>query len=113
MANNINVGDEKSVKRGKRAAKEAGRQWLMDLENVMSTESGRRAIFHIINDICHTETSSAQPSGSWTYFAEGERNVGRQLKAGVFEAAFDNYQLMEREHFSAYVENTQNEKKEN
>ena len=64
----------------------------------MSTESGRNIIWWLINDLGHYDSSSAHNSGSWTYHSEGERNIARLLKADVYQAAFPEYQEMEREH---------------
>ena len=64
----------------------------------MQTKSGRNLIWRVINGLCHYDTISAAPSGSLTYMNEGERNIGRILKADVYKAAFPEWQLMEKEH---------------
>jgi len=92
-----NVADEEQVKKADKKATNKRDQELADIKAVMSTEAGRRFIYRLINEICHYDTLSATHSGSFTYLNEGERNVGRIVKGECYEAAFETYQLMEKE----------------
>jgi hypothetical protein len=99
-----NAADPRQVKRGAALEKEQDRQFLQDVKDVMQTKAGRRLVWHIINKMCHIDAVSAVPSGSWTYFNEGGRSVGKELKMAVYEAAFPEWQEMEREHVVEVVE---------
>lgn len=99
-----NAADVKQVKKAGDVEKNRRRQELLDIKSVMETESGRRLIWRIVNVICHVDSQSSEHSGSQTYFNEGERNIGRILKSDVYEAAFDEYQKMERECVMARVD---------
>lgn len=99
-----NVADVKQVKKAGDVEKNRRRQELLDIKNVMETQAGRRLIWRIVNVICHVDSQSAEHSGSMTYMNEGERNVGRILKSDVYEAAFGEYQKMERECVMARME---------
>jgi len=99
-----NAADKKQVKEAGR--KERSKRWreLEDLRFVMSSPEGRRFVWRMINEICHYDQLSFQHSGSMTSFAEGERNIGRILKGDVHEAAFEEYQQMEKEYFKDILE---------
>lgn len=99
-----NAADGRQVKVAKKNDKLVRNQELKDLKAVMSTPEGRRVMFRIVNDIAHIDTLSAVNSGSLTYLNEGERNVGRILKADIWHAAFDEWQEMEREHVASILE---------
>jgi hypothetical protein len=95
-----NAADAEQVKKAEKKAKIKHDQELADIAAVMSTEAGRRFMWRLINDICHYDTLSATHSGSFTYMNEGERNVGRIIKGECYEAAFETYQLMEKERMA-------------
>lgn len=99
-----NCADMRQVKEGGRKEKERRRQEIKDIKAIMAISEGRRFFWRLINEICHYDTISAQHSGSMTYLLEGERNVGRLVKADIYEANIDAYHLMEREHIKAKME---------
>ena len=100
----MNTTDTKQIKEAGRKEKEARRQELDDVKSLMQTKAGRRFIFRLINNICHYDTISAQNSGSLTYMCEGERNVGRIVKAEVFEVALKEYHEVEVEDVRKKIE---------
>lgn len=71
---------------------------LNDIRALMNIPEGRRFMWRLINQICHYDADDAQHSGSLTYYSLGERNIGRIMKAEVYEASLDAWQLMEKEH---------------
>ena len=99
-----NVADEGQVKEASNRAKIGRDMELDDLRVVLSTDNGRRFIWRLINEVCHYDTLSAEHSGSMTYMREGERNVGRIVKADCYDAAFETYQLMEKEYMKRQME---------
>lgn len=93
-----NCADAEQVKEADRRATDKRAQELADMKAVMGTPAGRRLMWRIVNELCHFDTLSAVHSGSFTYLNEGERNIGRLLKADAYEAAFKEWQLMEKEY---------------
>jgi hypothetical protein len=75
-----------------------------DFRFVLSTQHGRRLLWHIIEDICHREAVVAGESA----FLEGQRSVGVQLAASAKAIDFRAYQLMEREDFDSRLAETAN-----
>jgi len=97
-ANVKNAADKEQVKKGGKLEKEQRNRELLDIRNVMQTESGRRLLFRILHNFCHIDLRSADPrSGSWTYFNEGARDVGMAIKNDMLEGAFHEFQQMEKE----------------
>ncbi len=93
-----NAADTKQIKEGAAKVDEARHAQLHDLKVVMQTQAGRNLIWRILHEFCHIELRSASMrSGSETYFHEGARDVGIKLKDAIEEAAFSEYQEMERE----------------
>jgi len=99
-ANVKNAADAKQVKKGGKLEREARRQELLDIKNVMQTESGKRLLWRILHEFCHIDLKSADMrSGSATYFNEGAREVGLALKSDLYEGAFEEYQMMENDWY--------------
>lgn len=92
-----NTADVKQVKNAERKAKEERKQELSDIRVIMSTPEGRRFFYRLINVIGHYDALSAHNSGSMTFMLEGERNIARVVKGDIYEAAFTEWQLMEKE----------------
>lgn len=103
-----NAADPQQVKKAGREERFARRMELEDIKVVMDSPAGRRLMWRIINKLCHFDASSAEHSGSMTYLNEGERNIGRVLKSDICEAAFEEYQNMEKEYWKTIMD----EKKE-
>ena len=51
---------------------------------------GRRILWKMISQ-CGVYTRSADNSGSWTYFKEGQRSIGLNLIAEICEADSEGY----------------------
>lgn len=100
-----NASDPEQVRDAGRKVRDRRKQELNDIRAILDMQAGRRFFWRLINEICHYDALSAQNSGSLTYLSEGERNVGRIIKGEAYEAAFDAYQLMEREYMSAKFDN--------
>jgi len=94
-----NVADRKQVKEGSKKENRRRQRELDDLYNVMSTSSGRRLMYRIINELCHYDADDAMPSGSFTYKSLGERNIGRILKSDCIESSIELYQKSEQENW--------------
>lgn len=83
-----NLADEKQVKDLGQKAKFRRENELADVAHVLSSPQGRRFIWRYLA-LC--DRISADNSGSWTYFNEGERNVAIKIKTEVIEAAPDMF----------------------
>ena len=94
-----NLSDPKQVKEGAKTDKARRSRELTDLYNTLLTVSGRRLMFRIVNEICHYDSDSAAPSGSWTYYNLGEQNIGRQIKSDCIEASIELWQKAEQENW--------------
>lgn len=51
---------------------------------------GRRILWKVIS-MCGVYSRSADNSGSWTYFKEGQRSVGLNLIADIIESDAEGY----------------------
>ena len=105
-----NSADEYQVKEASKREKERFNQEIADIKAVMSMPEGRRFVWRLINDICHIDATSANHSGSITYMLEGERNIGRLVKADVCKAALKEWQEMERQYWKETWKETAEEK---
>lgn len=95
-----NAADEKQVKAAGDKEKRGREQELNDVRALMTSREGRRFMYRLINHLCHFDAISATQSGSWTYFQDGERNIGRLIKSDIYEASIDAFHLMEKENFN-------------
>lgn len=91
-----NAADPKQVKEAARKEKYIYQDHLNDLEQVMSTKSGRRFISFIL-DLCGIEKTSFNHSGSLVYFQEGQKNIAYNLVEKLKANFLDLYHQMERE----------------
>jgi hypothetical protein len=65
-----------------------------DLRAVLGMPEGRRVLW---GQLTKLDEISAHQSGSWTYFAEGERNAALKLKAAIIRANPEAWLQMQRE----------------
>ncbi len=70
--------DEKAIKENRRTVKSAQDDELNDLRVLLNNPNGVRFLARLLKD-CRLYETSADNSGSWTYFNEGVRNVGLKL----------------------------------
>lgn len=110
-----NAADKQQVKRAKLDAKEAYRQLLRDIKAVMGTSSGRNVLSEIMYGLSRVNAKTASKSGSDTYFYEGRRAIGRELRDLIVFADFTALQLMELEYVEANTQEIKEvaEKEEN
>jgi len=91
-----NAADESQVKEAKETIRISRMAELNALRAAMSVEAFRKWIYPRVN-VC--DRISVDPSGSMTYFKEGERNVALKIKADLLEADPQAYLLMMQENF--------------
>lgn len=94
-----NCADPQQVREAEAKVKWNRETELVDIKFLLSTPQGRRFIWRLINVICHYDAVSANNSGSMTYLLEGERSVGKLIKADCYEADLEAYHLMEKEYY--------------
>jgi hypothetical protein len=70
-------------------------QKISDMRKVLKTKEGRSTLWRYM---ANCDRISADASGSWTYFKEGERNIALQIKADVFEASPEAFLQMMQEN---------------
>lgn len=85
-----------NAKEAEQRAKRLHGYYFEALRRVMSTNEGRRVLWHVLKMSGH-EISSFHHSGSVTFFNEGQRNVGLKLLSDLKQADFHGFQLMEKE----------------
>ncbi len=78
-----NAADPTQVKKAGDKDKRGRERELNDVRLVLSSPQGRRFLFRYL-ETC--DRISAEHSGSWTYFKEGERNIALKIKADIVEA---------------------------
>lgn len=91
-----NAADEGQVKEAAVKVKRGRNQEIQDIAFILGDKRGRRFYWRYLSS-CGVYKSSADNSGSWTYFNEGRRNVGLSLMADMDEAAPEAYALMLKE----------------
>lgn len=64
--------------------------YLDSLRKSLSTADGRRTLWEILS-MCGVYKNSAVPSGSFTYFNEGQRSIGIRLITDINEIDPDVY----------------------
>lgn len=90
-----NAADPQKVAEAEAKAKRKTRQEDDDIQAVMRTPQGRRAIWRIL---CSTGARRSSFTGnSETFFREGERNVGLRLQEHVERVDFAMFLLMQQE----------------
>lgn len=94
-----NAADPEQIKEATKSGKKKRARELNDIYNMLLTVYGRRLLYRLVNEICHYDADDAAPSGSWTYYNLGERNVGRQLKSDCIEASLELWQKAEQENW--------------
>lgn len=91
-----NAADPKQVKEASRKEKNLIQDHLKDLEEIMSSQTGRRFISFIL-DFCEVEKTSFNHSGSMLYFNEGKKNFAYYLMDKIKTNFIDLFHQMERE----------------
>lgn len=91
-----NAADPKQVKEAKVSEKEARKQELQDINAILTTVGGRRFFYRYLV-ACHVFETSMTGS-AYTYFNEGERNVGLRLMADLNDANPEAYSQIIREN---------------
>lgn len=92
----INAADPKQVKEAARKEKFTQQDLILDLENVMSTKSGRRLMSWIF-DFCGLYKTSMHQTGSVFYFNEGRKNLAYEMQDMIKRNFIDLFHQMERE----------------
>lgn len=77
----------------------ARRQEEEDTKWLMSTEAGRRQVWWLLEEAGVFRTSMT--ADNWTFFNEGQRNLGLKLLAKVQAHCPDEYALMTKENRDA------------
>lgn len=95
-----NAADPQQIKEAEAKTKWNRETELTDIKFLLSIPQGRRFVWRLINMICHYDAISAHNSGSMTYLLEGERSVGKIIKADCYEADLEMYHVMEKEFFN-------------
>ena len=89
-----NAADEAEVKEAGQKSKLAKDTEKNQLRALLRQKEFRRFIYPYVK---RCDKISADPSGSWTYFNEGERNVCQKIKASLIEADDESVLLMMKE----------------
>lgn len=89
-----NAADEKQLEEGKEKVVHAKNRDRNSLKALLSLKDFRRFIYPYIE---RCDRISADPSGSWTYFKEGERNICQKIKSALIEADDEGVLLMMKE----------------
>ena len=93
----VNVATDESVKEATKKETMIKNREKEDVVHVLSSRHGRRFVWKYLS-ICGVFKLSADNSGSWTYFNEGQRNIGLKLLNDINETDPANYILMMKEH---------------
>lgn len=80
-----NAADEKQVKKAESKENIKRTKELNDIRDVMSTDSGRRLMWRILEK-CQTFGSVNRASGSQTYYCAGQQDVGHFLMGELASA---------------------------
>jgi len=78
-----NAADPEQVKEAEGKAKRGREREISDVAYLLQFPQFRRFVWRYLEPL---DRISAQQSGSWTYFAEGERNQALKIKADIIEA---------------------------
>lgn len=77
-------------------AKSARDQEVLDLQNILKQPWGRRFVWRYL-EFCKIFTTS-MTGNNWTFYNEGQRNVGNRMLADVMEADPDAFTQMSKEN---------------
>jgi hypothetical protein len=91
-----NAADEEQVREAKGKAKLGRDRELDDVREILSSPAGRRFYWRYLEE-CKLYKQCADHSGSWTYFNEGQRNIGLKLLSDLNEACPEAYLVMLKE----------------
>lgn len=91
-----NAADEQQVKSAVLKNKLGREREIDDIRFLLSTEQGRRFYWRYLS-VCGIYQQSADNSGSWTYFKEGQRSIGLILMNDLMEADTEAYVKMIKE----------------
>ena len=93
----------KEDRRAQREAEMVNRLDREALQDVLQTRSGRWFIMRLF-DSCHV-FERTMTGNSWTYFNEGARDMGLQLRGRIIrDGHIDTLQLAEREYVEKITE---------
>lgn len=93
----MNAADDKDIQKMSKKEKLNVDQSKADLKEVLSTVSGRRYIWKILS-ATGVYKLSANNSGSWTYFNEGQRSIGLNIISDIMDVDPDMYPKMQLEN---------------
>lgn len=65
--------------------------------NLLASPHGRRILWKMISS-CGVYTRSADNSGSWTYFKEGQRSIGLNIIAELIDADPQGYIKLQQDN---------------
>jgi hypothetical protein len=88
------LSDEQQQNFARRNQRLAEKQFNQDLQDVMSSDQGRRLFAHLIFNICGVESLSYGGEATDTVFREGRRDVGITLITLSQDAAPGHYLQM-------------------
>lgn len=92
----MSIADKSQIKEQENRVRRKDERDLEDMRFILATTQGRRVIWRYL-ETCGVFKSSANNSGSWTYFYEGQRNIGLMLLADVENASPEAYLQMKKE----------------
>jgi len=92
----MSTTNEVEIKNRKEKDSRKREKYLDSLKSLLNDVNGRRFIWEQL-DRCGVYQSSADNSGSWTYFNEGKRSIGLILLADIMETDDEKYLVMMRE----------------
>jgi hypothetical protein len=91
-----NAGDENQIKNAKIKENLNAQKETLDMQFILQTEQGRRHLWKLL-EYCRIYESSADASGSMTYFKEGRRDVGLFVLNKIMQADPDGFLKMQME----------------
>lgn len=89
-----NAADEKQVGEAKQKAAHSKMSEKNCLKSLLQLKEFRRFIYQFVS---RCDQISADNSGSWTYFREGERNICQKIKSALIDADDEAVLLMMKE----------------
>lgn len=92
-----NAADSEQVKDAQDKLQRVREREIEDVRFILNDKRGRRFLWRQLEE-CGVFRSSANNSGSWTYFNEGQRNIGLKLLTEITDASPDAYLLMLKEN---------------
>lgn len=91
--------DEEKVKKIEEKVKRGRERELDDLNDILKTKHGRRFVWRYL-EMCKV-FNECMTGNNWTFYNEGQRNIGLRLFADVMESDPDAFALMSKENKEA------------